>query len=224
MAFARRRSRPRVVPRPATTQISGQRSQTIVTKVRTAKAAASGGPRRLLPSVVISLMAVAMISPAATAPMPRSAPETTARRENSAYAAVSTMTMTSGTASMPATAASAPFRPKKRSPSISAEVDDVRSGQDLAEREHLDEFLAREPALALDELALRDREDAAESLQREAIEGEEEVAGRRRPGRAVAPPASRSPAGRGHARRPARPAGPDAERDRRREPGERRRS
>ena len=79
---------------------------------------------------------------------------------------------------MPASAARAPRRPKKRSPNMSGEVDDVRPGKDLAQRQHLDELLARQPALALDQLALGDREDAAESLQREAVEGEEEVAGR----------------------------------------------
>ena len=100
--------------------------------------------------------------------------------------------MTSGTASMPPTAARAPLQAEEAVAEHQREVDDVRPGQDLAERQHLDELLAREPALALDQLALRDREDAAESLQREAVEGEEEVARRRRPGRAVAPSASRS--------------------------------
>ena len=56
------------------------------------------------------------------------------------------------------------------------QVDDVRPGQHLAERQHLDELLAREPALALDQLALRDREHAAEALQREPVEGEEQLA------------------------------------------------
>ena len=90
-------------------------------------------------------------------------------------------------------------------------------GQHLAERQHLDELLARQPALALDQLALRDREHAAEALQREAVEGEEEVGVRGRP-RAhavvggVLPPAARDrPV---IAARAAAPAGPQAERDR----------
>ena len=85
--------------------------------------------------------------------------------------------MTSGTASMPPTAASAPRRPKKRSPNISARLTTFGPGSTWLEREHLDELLARQPALALDQLALRDREHAAEALQREPGEGEEEVAG-----------------------------------------------
>ena len=105
-------------------------------------------------------------------------------RENSAYAAVSAMTMTSGTTSMPADRGDRAAQAEEAVAEHQREVDDVRAGQHLAERQHLDELLARQPALALDELALRDGEDAAEALQREAVEGEEEVGGR---GRACAP-------------------------------------
>ncbi len=66
------------------TQTSGQRSQAMVTKVSAANSAASGNPRRFVPRVAISFSAVAMTRPAATAPMPRSAPETTGMRANSA--------------------------------------------------------------------------------------------------------------------------------------------
>ena len=171
-----------VVPSPATTQISGQRSQTIVTKVKTAKAAASGGPRRLLPSVAISLIAVAMMRPggdrAHAAQRARDGREARelgvrGRQHQDDDERHGEHAGDRGERALEAEEAVAEHQP---------EVDDVRPGQDLAEREHLDEFVAREPALSLDELALRDREDAAETLQREAIEGEEEVARRGRPG------------------------------------------
>jgi hypothetical protein len=70
----------------------------------------------------MTLSAVATTSPAATAPMPRSAPATAGTLESWPYSAASTSTMSSGASSSPASAASAPRRPKKRSPIISARL------------------------------------------------------------------------------------------------------
>ena len=59
---------------------------------------------RFVRSDGMSRIAVAMMRPAATAPIPRSAPATAGMREYSAYAAVRPMTMKSGTRSRPPSA------------------------------------------------------------------------------------------------------------------------
>ena len=144
----------------------------------------------MLPSVVISLIAVAMISPAATAPMPRSAPETTGEARELGVRRRQREDDDQRHGEHAADGGERAAQAEEAVAEHQRQVDDVRPGQHLAERQHLDELLAREPALALDELALRDREHAAEALQREAVEGEEEVAGDVGPG-ALVEPASR---------------------------------
>ena len=158
-----------------TTQSSGQRSHAIATNVSTANDGGERGPSRLLRSVADSLSAVAITSPAATAPMPRSAPATTGRRANSAYSAASASTITSGTAQHAGERGEGAAQAEVAVAEHQRQVDDVRPRQHLAERQHLDELLARQPALALDQLALRDRQHAAEALQGQAVEGEEQV-------------------------------------------------
>ncbi len=61
-----------------------------------------------------------MMSPAAAAPMPRSAPATSGLAANSTYRTASAITITSGSVIMPSNAANAPRHPKKRSPIIMA--------------------------------------------------------------------------------------------------------
>ncbi len=58
------------------------------------------------------------------------------------------------------------------------QVHDVGSGKHLGDGEHLEELLARQPALPLDELALRDRQHAAEALQRQPREHAKDLGGR----------------------------------------------
>jgi hypothetical protein len=51
----------------------------------------------------------------------------------------------------------------------------LTTGHDLGDRPFFDEFFLREPALALDQLALHDGEHAAEALQRQKSEGQKQV-------------------------------------------------
>ena len=70
-------------------------------------------------------------------------------------------------------------------PDHQREVDHVRARQHLRERQHFEKLLGGQPALSLDQLTLRHRQHAAESLQREAREDREELgarSGARRPG------------------------------------------
>ena len=69
-------------PRLKTTHTMGQRSPPTSTAVAAARLMPQGRPSRLVLRVRASLTAVAMISPAATAPMPRSAPTTSGLSEN----------------------------------------------------------------------------------------------------------------------------------------------
>ena len=80
--------------------------------VSAASSAHSGRPSGWFLIDAKSLMPTPAISPAATAPMPRSAPATAGWLENSAYITASVSTSSSGNSSMPASAARAPRRPK----------------------------------------------------------------------------------------------------------------
>ena len=116
--------------------------------------------------------------------------------------------MTSGTSSIPPSAARAPRQPKKRSPSISARLTTFGPGSTWLSDEHLDELLPRQPALALDQLVLGDRQHAAEALQGQAVEGEEQL-GRATP---AAPARASAGVGAGDAHAAARPAARVAQR------------
>ena len=65
-------------PMPGSTQASGQRSTAIATKVSTANAMQMPRPMGFFASAPVNFRPVAATSPAATAPMPRSAPWATA--------------------------------------------------------------------------------------------------------------------------------------------------
>ena len=84
----------------------------MATSVSPASTAAAPAPTGLTRSVDMSFRAVASTRPAATAPMPRSAPETTGFSAKPAYSAAAPTTSTSGTPSMPSSVARAPRRPK----------------------------------------------------------------------------------------------------------------
>ena len=158
IASRARRSRPRASrgrrsPRPAAS--AARRSST---KVRTANAPASGRPSRLLPQRRHQLEGGGDDQPGGhRAHAAQRAGDDRRGCENSAYAAVSARTITSGTSSMPATRGERAAQAEVAVAEHQREVDDVRPGQHLAQRQHLDELLARQPALALDQLALGDR-------------------------------------------------------------------
>ena len=106
-------------PRPSTTQTSGTRRKATATKVTATMARHSGMPMMLVLSADISLMPVAVTSPAATAPMPRSAPCTPCRSATAPKATASASTPSVGSTRMPASAAIAPGTPNCRPPNIS---------------------------------------------------------------------------------------------------------
>mmetsp|Transcript_39182 Transcript_39182/g.92013 ORF Transcript_39182/g.92013 Transcript_39182/m.92013 type:complete len:291 (+) Transcript_39182:295-1167(+) len=117
LSFHQARAMP-MPPSKASTPSSGQRNSPISTKASPARPIASGRPSGLCLSAGSSLMPVARISPAETAPMPRNASTAIGCRDSCPYRAASPSTMTAGAASMPASAAIAPRSPKKRSPII----------------------------------------------------------------------------------------------------------
>jgi hypothetical protein len=79
-----------------------------------------GTPMGFFRSAGASFNAVPIMRPAATAPMPRNALATSGFAANSTYSTASVITITSGTAIIPPSAANAPRHPKNRSPTINA--------------------------------------------------------------------------------------------------------
>ena len=84
------------------------------------------------------------------------------------------VTITTGGPIRPINATAAPSGPRMREPNTTAEIHDVRPGQELREREALVEFLRRHPALVLHDHAARPGQHAAEAGDRAFEEAEEE--------------------------------------------------
>src|SRR6266702_7790626 len=117
----RRQARPHAAgPTMTSAQASGMRRRPTSTKAAAPSATHTGTPSGLVRSDCASFRAVPAMSPADTAPIPRTAPAIAGLAAKRAYTVTSARTMPKGTVSSPPSAARAPRQPKKRSPSMRA--------------------------------------------------------------------------------------------------------
>jgi len=75
---------------------------------------------------------------------------------------------------IPARAANAPRQPKKTIADRQRNVAHIRAWQHLCDGKHFDELRASQPAPLLDQHALRDRDDATETLECQQGERDEQ--------------------------------------------------
>ncbi len=92
------------------------------------------------------------------------------------------VTITTGGPTSPANAAMPPAMPAKPRSEHHRQVDDVRAGQEMAQRKGFVELVRRHPAVLLDDAAPRKHQNAAESRERHFGERDEQrdQTGRRR--------------------------------------------
>ena len=83
--------------------------------------------------------------------------------------------ITIGGPTSPAKAAMPPAMPRKRDPNTTRQIDDVRTWQEMAQREGFVEFLRRHPAVLVDDAAPRPDQHAAEARQRHFGERHEQL-------------------------------------------------